>query len=373
VAYQTEFGHEPGESLSSEHNQVDDDLVLAGRSIAWCDGAIVAIDQRKLPGSYVVMRLTTVDEVIEAIATLAIRGAPAVGIAGALGVALSAWHRTSSGRMDVSAVEADARRLAAVRPTAVNLAWAVDRTVARVPEGSASVLSEALAILDEDERVNRAAAARAAELARHMCGRQRLRVLTHCNTGRLATATWGTALGAIRHLHAQGAVELVLVTETRPLLQGARLTTWELSEAGIPHALCVDAAAPAMIARGLVDCVVVGADRVAANGDVANKIGTYPLALAAARAAVPFIVVAPESTRDLLLPSGDGCLIEQRPSEEVTDYAGHRVAPLDTPVVNPAFDITPVELITAVVTEDAVLPGGRASAATATGASSDHG
>jgi methylthioribose-1-phosphate isomerase len=156
-------------------------------------------------------------------------------------------------------------------------------------------------------------------------------------------------------------------------LQGARLTTWELSEAGIPHALCVDAAAPALIARGLVDCVVVGADRVAANGDVANKIGTYPLALAAARAAVPFIVVAPESTRDLLLASGDGCIIEQRPSEEVTDYAGHRVAPLDTPVVNPAFDITPVELITAVVTEDAVLPGGRASAATATGASSNHG
>jgi S-methyl-5-thioribose-1-phosphate isomerase len=340
--------------LSSEHNQVDDDLVLAGRSIAWCDGAIVAIDQRKLPGSYVVMRLTTVDEVIEAIATLAIRGAPAVGIAGALGVALSAWHRTSSGRMDVSAVEADARRLAAVRPTAVNLAWAVDRTVARVPEGSASVLSEALAILDQDERVNRAAAARAAELARHMCGRQRLRVLTHCNTGRLATATWGTALGAIRHLHAQGAVELVLVTETRPLLQGARLTTWELSEAGIPHALCVDAAAPAMIARGLVDCVVVGADRVAANGDVANKIGTYSVAVLAREHGLPFYVAAPLSTIDLETADGGAIPIEERGAKEVTHVGAARLTPEGARVRNPAFDVTPAKFVTAIITERGV-------------------
>jgi methylthioribose-1-phosphate isomerase len=358
--------------VSSGHNQVEDDLVLAGRSIAWRDGVIVAIDQRQLPGSYVVMRLTTVDEVIDAIATLGIRGAPAIGIAGALGVALSVRRHTSSGRMDMAAVEADARRLAAARPTAVNLAWAVDRTLARGPEGSAAVLAAALAILDEDERINRAAAARAAELARRMCSRQRLRILTHCNTGRLATAAWGTALGAIRHLHAQEAVELVLATETRPLLQGARLTTWELAEAGIPHRLCVDAAAPAIIAARMVDCVFVGADRVAANGDVANKIGTYALALAADRAAIPFIVVAPESTRDPLLASGDGCIIEERSPEEVTDYAGHRVAPPDTLVLNPAFDITPAELITAVVTEDAVLPGGRASAATATALSSNR-
>jgi methylthioribose-1-phosphate isomerase len=355
-----------GGVLSDEHPQGDDELVLAGRSIAWRDGAVVAIDQRRLPGSYTVIRLTTVDEVIDAVATLAIRGAPAVGIAGALGVALSAHRHTSAGWMDTAAVEADARRLAAARPTAVNLAWAVDRTVARVPEGGAAVLAEALAILDEDERANRAAAAGAAELLRRLCGRQRLRVLTHCNTGRLATAAWGTALGTIRHLHAQGALELVLVTETRPLLQGARLTTWELAEAGIPHRLCVDAAAPAAIAGGLIDCVVVGADRIAVNGDVANKIGTYPLALAADRAAIPFIVVAPESTRDPRLSSGDGCVIEQRSAEEVTSYAGHRVAPPDTPAFNPAFDITPTGLITAVVTEAAVLVRGRASTAGAT-------
>ncbi len=356
--------------MSGEHDQPDE-LVLAGRSIAWQDGAIVAIDQRALPSACTVLRLTTVDELIDAIATLAIRGAPAIGIAGALGVALSAHLNNRAGRMDVGAIQADARRLAAVRPTATNLAWAVDRTLLRLHEGGTAVLAEALAILDEDERANRAASARAAELLRRMCSRDQLRVLTHCNTGRLAAA-WGTALGAIRHLHALGAVELVLVTETRPLLQGARLTTWELAAAEIPHRLCIDAAAPAAIALGLVDCVVVGADRVAVNGDVVNKIGTYPLSLAAARAAIPFVVVVPESTRDPRLPSGDSCVIEQRSAEEVTQYAGHPVAPPDTPAFNPAFDITPDELITAVVTEDAILPGGRARPPTTGGASSNR-
>ena len=182
------------ESLSRGHEQVDDDLVLAGRSLAWRDGVIVAIDQRQLPGSYVVMRLTTVDEVIEAIATLAIRGAPAIGIAGALGVALSARRHISSGRMDVAAVETDARRLAAARPTAVNLAWAVDRQW-RTSRRAARRCCQRRWPSSRRTRVNRAAAARAADLARGMCGRQRLRVLTHCNTGRLATTAGGTALG----------------------------------------------------------------------------------------------------------------------------------------------------------------------------------
>ncbi len=321
------------------------------RSIAWLDGAIEAVDQCALPHEYRLLRLYTVDEVIEAIQRLAIRGAPAIGVAGALAVALSARAHTRDGVCDEVAVRADARRIADARPTAVNLSWAVRRVVDKLGGGADAVLAEASEILTEDEQRNRAAADEAAALVRRLCGPKPLRLLTHCNTGRLATVAWGTALGAIRVLAETGHVAEVLFGETRPLLQGARLTAWELAEAGIPHRMLVDSAGPAALAAGMVDCVLVGADRVCANGDVANKIGTYSLAVAAARAGVPFIVVAPESTLDTTLASGADIVIEERAAGEVTAFGGIEVAPAGTKVFNPAFDVTPAELVTAVVTE----------------------
>jgi S-methyl-5-thioribose-1-phosphate isomerase/methylthioribulose-1-phosphate dehydratase len=325
--------------------------IASTRTFEWDGAAIVTVDQRRLPHEYHVMRLTSVDELIEAISTLAVRGAPALAIAGALGVALSAHQHPCP-----DTVRADARRIADARPTAVNLGWGVARALARLAEGPDAVLAEALDLLEEDERVNREASARAADLVLRLCARRPLRVLTHCNTGRLATGAWGTALGTIRHLAERGALELVVATETRPLLQGARLTAWELSEAGIAHRVCVDSAAASLMARGAVDCVVVGADRIAANGDVANKIGTYALAVAAARHGVPFLVVAPESTVDEGLPDGSGIVIEDRDGAEVTMLNGLPLTPEGTGAFNPAFDVTPVELISAVVTEHRVLP-----------------
>jgi S-methyl-5-thioribose-1-phosphate isomerase/methylthioribulose-1-phosphate dehydratase len=316
------------------------------RSLGWDGEAVVAVDQAALPAEHRILRLTTVDEVIDAIGSLAIRGAPAIGVAGGLAVALSA--RQHGGDQD--AVLADAERIRTVRPTAVNLSWAVRRVLGRLPEGATAVLDEAMALLVEDEQISRALAARAADVVRGVV-RRPVRALTHCNTGRLATVAWGTALGAIRDLAESGDLESVLVTETRPLLQGARLTAWELAEAGIPHRLCVDSAGPAAIASGLVDCVVVGADRITADGDVANKIGTYALAVAAARHGIPFVVVAPESTVDESLPDGDAIVIEQREDSEVTFFAGQPVAPAGTKVYNPAFDVTPAALVTAIVTE----------------------
>jgi methylthioribose-1-phosphate isomerase len=321
------------------------------RSIAWQDGVIEAVDQCALPHDYRLLHLRTVDEVIDAIQRLAIRGAPAIGVAGALAVALSARVHTRDGVCDELAVRAEAQRIADARPTAVNLSWAVRRVVATLAGGADAVLAEALEILTEDEERNRAAAAHAADLVQRMCEPGPLRLLTHCNTGRLATVAWGTALGAIRTLAEAGRVEEVLFGETRPLLQGARLTAWELAEAGIPHRMLVDSAGPAALAAGMVDCVLVGADRVCANGDVANKIGTYSLALAAARAGVPFVVVAPESTLDTSLASGADIVIEERGAAEVTTFGGVEVAPAGTGVFNPAFDVTPADLVTAVVTE----------------------
>ncbi|HEX3589884.1 MAG TPA: S-methyl-5-thioribose-1-phosphate isomerase [Pseudonocardiaceae bacterium] len=318
----------------------------------WADGALVTVDQRLLPHEHVLLRITTVDELVTAIQTLAIRGAPALGIAGAFGVALSAFRHGG----DVDLIAEDANRLAAARPTAVNLGWGVARALTTLPGGADAVLAEAFAVLAEDERLNRTASGRAADLLRQLCPDRKLRVLTHCNTGRLATGSWGTALGVVHHLVARDALELVIATETRPLLQGARLTAWELVEAGIPYRLTVDSAAPALIARGMADCVVVGADRIAANGDTANKIGTYSLALAAQRARIPFLVVAPESTVDYDLADGGGIVIEERDVREVTAFAGVPTAPAGAGAFNPAFDVTPIDLITAVVTDQRMLP-----------------
>ncbi|WP_020666781.1 S-methyl-5-thioribose-1-phosphate isomerase [Amycolatopsis nigrescens] len=323
------------------------------RTIDWDDGAIVIIDQCALPGAYRTLRLHTVTELVDAIRRLAVRGAPALGAAGALGVAMAAAKPDA----DEDAVRAEATRVADARPTAVNLSWGVERALAKLPAGPGAVLAEALAVLDEDEDVNRRASGHAAELVRAHAPDRPVRLLTHCNAGRLATVSWGTALGVVWHLQAEGGVEYVLADETRPLLQGARLTAWELAEAGVPYRVLPDSAAATALARGLVDCVVVGADRIAANGDTANKIGTYPVALAAARHRVPFFVVAPKSTVDNTIPDGGAIVIEERDAEEVTRFAGQSTAPEGAAVFNPAFDVTPVDLITAVVTEDGVFRG----------------
>ncbi|MGW5917376.1 S-methyl-5-thioribose-1-phosphate isomerase [Nocardia fluminea] len=342
-------------------------------SLIWDDGALVTIDQRGLPHEVRELRLRTVDEIIEAITTLAIRGAPAIGIAGAFGVVIAtrAHTRDSSvdapdqsiddggpragGVVDVAAAQAEADRIAAARPTAVNLAWAVDRVRTRIAEGADAVLAETLDMLAEDGRANLAAATHAADLVQHLCGERPLRLLTHCNTGRLATSAVGTAIGALRVLHERDAVADVIVDETRPLLQGARLTAWELAQAGIPHRLTIDSAAAWAMATGQVDAVLVGADRITANGDVANKIGTFSLALAARHHGIPFIVVAPESTRDTAMATGAQIVVEQRAATEVTGFGGVATAPVDTAVFNPAFDVTPTDLVTAVITENGVV------------------
>lgn len=332
-------------------------------SLIWDDGALVTIDQRGLPHEVRELRLGTVDEVIDAIRVLAIRGAPAIGIAGAFGVVIATTAHTVDGVVDEARVQADADRIAAARPTAVNLAWAVQRVRAKVAQGAEAVLAETLDMLAEDGRVNRAAATYAADLVQRLCPDRPLRVLTHCNTGRLATSAFGTAIGALRVLSERGAIENVLVDETRPLLQGARLTTWELAEAGIPHRLTIDSAAAWAMATGQVDCVLVGADRVTVNGDVANKIGTYALALAARHHGIPFIVVAPESTRDPHMATGRDIVVEERAAAEVIGFGGVATAPDGTEVFNPAFDVTPGDLVTAVVTELGVVHDSAASRA----------
>jgi methylthioribose-1-phosphate isomerase len=321
------------------------------RTIDWDRDSIVIVDQCALPHELRTLRLRTVDELVGAIQRLAVRGAPALGATGALGVALA----TRATPDDHDAIRTAATRIAGARPTAVNLSWGVQRALKRLPEGADAVLREALLVLDEDETLNRLASERAADLVRDLCARRPLRLLTHCNAGHLATVAWGTALGVVRHLAAAGDVECVYVDETRPLLQGARLTAWELAEAGIPYRVCPDSAAASAIARGLVDCVVVGADRIAGNGDVANKIGTYPLALAAARHRIPFLVVAPESTLDPALESGTGIVIEERPGDEVTTLSGVTLTPPGAATYNPAFDVTPADLVTAIVTESRTL------------------
>jgi S-methyl-5-thioribose-1-phosphate isomerase len=308
------------------------------RTIDWQEGHIVAIDQTRLPAELVVLHIRTIEELIDAIGRLAIRGAPALGVAGALGVALA------DGDAKLAA------RLKAARPTAVNLAWGVDRVLAR-PD---ALLAEALAVLEQDVAVNRALSQRGADWLLEHVGRP-IDVQTHCNAGALACVEWGTALGVVQALHERAALGHVYVDETRPLLQGARLTTWELAQQGIAHTLVADAAGPSVIARGLVTAVLVGADRIAANGDVVNKVGTYPLALAAHRAGIPFVVAAPESTVDAATPTGADVPIEVRDDAEVTRFGDRQISPSDTPALNYAFDVTPADLVTAIVTEARVI------------------
>ena len=314
-------------------------------TIDWADGRIIAIDQTRLPDTLTTLRIDTIDELIDAIKRLAIRGAPALGVAGALGVALLA-RRGGDVRSDV---RADAARLRAARPTAVNLAWGVDRVLAVVDDGPDAALAEALFILNEDIRRNRELGFRGAQWLAERIGHP-VNVQTHCNAGGLACVEWGTALGIVRALWETDGLGHVYVDETRPLLQGARLTAWELAQQGIPHTVVVDSAGASVIARGLADAVVVGADRIAANGDVVNKIGTYPLALAAARAGIPFVVAAPESTIDLATPDGAHVEIEIRDPAEIVGEG-------KTNALNYAFDVTPVDLVTAIITDERIIHG----------------
>jgi methylthioribose-1-phosphate isomerase len=321
--------------------------------LTWRDGHIEALDQTVLPHQVRVLRITTVDQLIEAITTLAVRGAPLLGVAGALGVALAVGQGDREG-WDRARLDAEVRRIADARPTAVNLRREVLIVAGRIPQGRDAVEAAALAAARTADTVSHRLTRRGAGWLRQACGGGRLRIHTHCNTGALACLGWGSALGVIRALHQDDALSHVIVDETRPLLQGARLTCWELGQLGIEHRLACDGAAPFLISRGMADAVVVGADRVAANGDVANKIGTYSLALAAREAGIPFVVAAPESTLDPDTPSGAAIPIEQRADEEVTVPA----APAGTRALNFAFDITPRALVTAIVTEERVITDG---------------
>lgn len=318
-------------------------------AVSFDGDALRAIDQAALPAGEFELVLRTADEVAEAIRGLQIRGAPLIGVAAGYGVALELGHDPSP-----ESLEHACRVLRSARPTAVNLAHAVDRVreaVERSPstDAFAAALAEARAIEAEEEAASRAMATAGARL---LAGARR--VMTHCNTGALAAPGAGTALGVIAELWRRGGLREVIANETRPLLQGARLTVYELARLGIPHALAVDSAAPGLIAAGEVDAVVVGCDRVAANGDVANKVGTYGLALAARAAGIPFVVAGPTSTIDPSCPSGRSIEIEERAADEVR-YVGSALVGLpDVRCRNPAFDVTPASLVSALVTERGV-------------------
>jgi methylthioribose-1-phosphate isomerase len=310
--------------------------------VRWLDGAIEFVDQRALPGRIERRMARSTDDVVDAIATLAVRGAPCIGVFGAYGVAM-----VRALEPDDAAFTAAAKRIREARPTAVNLAWAVDRVLAAA-EGE--YLTEARAIHDEQRAVDRAIARHGFELMPNDGA-----VITHCNTGPLATAGEGTALGVIINAHDAGKRIHVYADETRPLLQGARLTTVECQVAGVPVTLIADGAAAATIRLKNVRCAIVGADRIAVNGDSANKIGTYALAIACAHHGIPFYVAAPRSTIDFALQTGDGIPIEERRADEVRAFGGVATAPADVDVYNPAFDVTPGSLIAGIVTEYGVL------------------
>jgi methylthioribose-1-phosphate isomerase len=306
---------------------------------------VLLLDQRLLPGEEAWLALATADEVAEAVRTLAVRGAPAIGVAAAYGLAVEARRGATGARLREAAA-----LLAGARPTAVNLEWAVRRMSRRIGEPPGALLAEAHAIRDEDEASCRRIGALGAPLLP-----PEARVLTHCNAGALATAAYGTALGIVRAAREAGRLEHVFADETRPFFQGARLTAWELQRDGIPVTILTDGMAGWLMAKGEISCVVVGADRIAANGDVANKIGTYGVAVLARHHGIPFYVAAPWSTFDPSLATGAGIPIEERDSDEVVRIFGRLVAPEGVPARYPAFDVTPAGLVSAIVTERGVL------------------
>jgi methylthioribose-1-phosphate isomerase len=339
------------------------------------DHLLLVIDQRLLPDELRELWIRSAYDGARAIREMAVRGAPAIGQVAALSLALSGWlARNAPPRSRDASLRAAAKHLAAARPTAVNLGWAVRRVKAAAEaavEAGGTGAEVATAMRVEAERIVAEATDDHGRLADHGLaalpdvGDRELRILTHCNTGPLACGQFGTALGVVQAAHGAGRPLHVWVDETRPYLQGARLTAWELAQAGVPHTLIPDVAAASLMAAGKVDVVLVGADRVAANGDVANKVGTYPLAVLAARHEVPFYVCAPMSSVDLEAADGAAIPIEERAAAEVSEIRGQRIAPPGTAVWNPAFDVTPAELVTGIVTEEGVLrpPFGPALAA----------
>ena len=326
-------------------------------TIEWKDDAVVMIDQRKLPASEVYVTCKTANEVAKAIKTMVIRGAPAIGVAAAMGIAVGMTRSRATGtKQFTTEFQKTCDLMAGTRPTAVNLFWAIERmkkTFAAAAQDGQSVdeikkrlVAEARAIHDEDVHSCRTMGAHGATLVPSSA-----RILTHCNAGALATAGYGTALGVIRAAAEQGKTIAVLADETRPFLQGARLTAWELVRDGINTTVITDNMAGAMMRQGQVDLVVVGADRIAANGDVANKIGTYTVAVLAKEHGIPFYVAAPLSTVDLNTPDGSRIPIEERNEREVTHVGSNRLTPDGAQIRNPAFDVTPAQYVTAIITE----------------------
>jgi len=326
--------------------------------VRWNGAQLVLLDQTRLPVEEVEKSCASWQEVAEAIRGLVVRGAPAIGVAAAFGIALAARQsRAANPDGLLTDLEEASKGLGATRPTAVNLFWALER-MRRVALANRTIplddlrgrlVAEAQTILDEDVAANRAMGAHGAALVP-----EGGRILTHCNAGALATAGYGTALGVIRAAHERGKVGLVWIDETRPVLQGSRLTAWELVREGIPHRLISDVAAAFVMRRGEVDLVITGADRIAANGDVANKIGTYGLAVLARHHGIPFYVAAPSSTIDPSIATGAAIVIEERDPAEIRGVAGRQTAPAASPVFNPAFDVTTADLVSAIVTERGV-------------------
>lgn len=328
---------------------------MAVKTIEWRSDSVRMIDQRLLPTREVVRTYRDYKGVADAIRTMVVRGAPAIGVAAAMGVALGI--KGFAGKRAETRFNTVAKALRATRPTAVNLAWALER-MDRVLKENLSLdpahlfrrmREEALAIYREDIEANRALGRFGAELLPDPCT-----VLTHCNAGALATAGYGTALGIVRAARESGRKVSVYADETRPFLQGSRLTAWELRKDRIPVTVIADNMAATVLRGGRVNCVIVGTDRTAANGDVANKIGTYPLAVMAHRHGVPFYVAAPLSSIDLECPSGERIPIEERSPREIAEFAGKQVTPKGVNIFNPAFDVTPAELVTAIITERGV-------------------
>jgi methylthioribose-1-phosphate isomerase len=329
-------------------------------TIEWQPDAVVMVDQRKLPGQEIYLHCRTANEVARAIKTMVIRGAPAIGVAAAMGIALGMRRSKAKGTRQY-AVEFNKTcdLMAGTRPTAVNLFWAINRMKASfgagvqagesVSELTDRLVREAQAIHDEDVASCQAMGRLGAEVVPATA-----RILTHCNAGALATAGYGTALGVIRAAAEQGKVSQVFADETRPFLQGARLTAWELVRDHIPTTVITESMAGPLMQRGEIDFVVVGADRIAANGDVANKVGTYTVALLAQAHNVPFYVAAPLSTIDLGTATGEQIPIEQRPAREVTHLGNTRLAPEGASVWNPAFDVTPARLVAGIITEKGI-------------------
>lgn len=339
-------------------------MTLAYRSLEWRGSVLRLLDQRWLPDRIEYIDLADERAVADAIREMVVRGAPAIGVSAAYALVLAALRAADGGRFEADGdallahLDAAAAHLLQARPTAVNLRWSLQRmmrrarmTHPRTPGAvAADLLDEANRMRDEDVAVNRAIGQQGVALVPDGA-----RIIHHCNTGALGTVDYGTALGIIRTAHERGKSVHVFVDETRPRLQGARLTAWELRQLGVAHTVIVDSAAAHIMRTVGVDLCVVGCDRVAANGDVANKIGTYALAIAARAHGVPFYVAAPTSTIDLETPTGDAVDIEERPASELTQVGDARLMPDDVPIRNPAFDITPAEYITAIVTERGVV------------------